>query len=213
MTEHFWLNDPSILFENITNLWPLPKMDFEEKLNAISRLVILLSSLGFLFMKNYKIIISGLVTLVVIALYFKVEISNKNKQKVLENFDNILNEEGSNFTQPIENNPLMNVNLPEIKYNPERKMAAPSFDNEVKKEINNKTLNYIEKNIDNRLLKDVGDSVDFNNSMRNFYSMPSTTIPNNQTAFSNFCYGNMPSCRGGDLEQCKLNNSKSLLIQ
>ena len=38
--------------------------------------------------------------------------------------------------------------------------------------------------------------------MRNFHSMPNTTIPNNQKGFAEFCYGNMQSCKDGDSEQC-----------
>ena len=41
-----------------------------------------------------------------------------------------------NFTAPTKQNPLMNVTLPEIKYNPKRKSAAPSFNPQVEKEIN-----------------------------------------------------------------------------
>ena len=47
---NFWLNDPSILFkkDQINYLWPKENMSKNDKLNAITRLVILLSILGFL---------------------------------------------------------------------------------------------------------------------------------------------------------------------
>ena len=44
--------------------------------------------------------------------------------------------------------------------------------------------------------------------MRNFHSMPNTTIPNGQKAFAEFCYGNMPSCKDGDNEQCSKINRR-----
>ena len=47
--------------------------------------------------------------------------------------------------------------------------------------------------------------MDFEHSMRNFYTNPNTEIPNSQNDFINWCYGNMPSRKEGtDLEQ-KLN--------
>ena len=58
-----------------------------------------------------------------------------------------------------------------------------------------------------RLFQDLGDSIAFKQSMRNFYSMPSTTIPNDQEKFANLLYGNMPSCKEGIILQCTKNNA------
>ena len=45
---------------------------------------------------------------------------------------------------------------------------------------------------------------------RNFHTMPSTTNPNDQRAFAEFCYGNMKSCKEGDcydlITSCEENN-------
>jgi hypothetical protein len=38
--------------------------------------------------------------------------------------------------------------------------------------------------------------------MRNFYSTPNTTIPNDQKAFAEFCYGDMISCKEGNPIAC-----------
>ena len=38
--------------------------------------------------------------------------------------------------------------------------------------------------------RNLGDNLTFANSMRNFYSMPNTTIPNNQKDFALFCVKN-----------------------
>ena len=44
----FWASEPSILFkkEEILSIYPTDTMNFEEKLNAITRLVLLLTLLG-----------------------------------------------------------------------------------------------------------------------------------------------------------------------
>ncbi len=73
MSTSFWLYNPNILFKSneLSKIWPTNDMNFEEKLNVISRLVIILTLIGFLFTKNIKILLSGLVTLgTIILLYF-----------------------------------------------------------------------------------------------------------------------------------------------
>ena len=62
------------------------------------------------------------------------------------------------------------------------------------------------KSHDPKLYRNLGDNLTFANSMRNFYSMPNTTIPNKQKEFALFCYGNMPSCKEGNALQCSKNN-------
>ena len=45
MSTSIWLNDPTILLkhDNLKDIWPLEKMSTEEKVNAITRLVIILT--------------------------------------------------------------------------------------------------------------------------------------------------------------------------
>jgi hypothetical protein len=44
--------------------------------------------------------------------------------------------------------------------------------------------------------------------MRQFYSTANTRVPNNQKAFAQFCYGNMASCKDGDVEMCFRNSAQ-----
>ena len=67
------------------------------------------------------------------------------------------------FTKPTAQNPMMNVLLPDIKYNPDRKVAAPSFNPDIEKEINRSV------GVDPRLFLDLGDSINFDKSMQRFY--------------------------------------------
>lgn len=202
MTTPFWLDNPSILFntDEINKIWPSADMSFESKLNAITRIVILFTVLGFLISKNIKILISGIVTLGAIVLLF---ITNKKKESKKENFKNmdIYNIVKGEFTQPTTSNPSMNVLLPEIQDDPSRNKAAPAFNPLVENEMNNKTKELIVNNfddtttIDERLFKDLGDNFSFDQSMRAWHPMPNTTIPNDQKSFGEFCYGDMVSCR------------------
>ena len=218
----FWLNEPTILFDKkqIMEIWPNPNMSNMEKLNAISRFVIIASLLGYLITLNMGIIFVGIITLAVIAILYHVQSNKiiadeKAKElppKIKESFTNAIlyNEVKDDYTNPKENNPMMNVLLPEISYNPTRNEAAPAFNTEVEKNINNSTKDYVvdttfsdeptkqKEYIKRKLFSDLGDSYTFDDSMRNFYTNPNTTIPNDQGGFANFCFGDMISAKEGN---------------
>jgi hypothetical protein len=138
--------------------------------------------------------------------------NGKNKQNIKEGFANAMlyYELKNDYTNPKENNPMMNVLLPEISYDPKRSEAAPSYNPEVEKDLNNKTKDYIvdttfgdgtkkqQEYIRRKLFSDIGDNYGFDNSMRNFYTNPNTTIPNDQGGFANFCFGDMISAKEGN---------------
>ena len=54
MKNEFWLTNPNILLdkEKMYQLWPMKTMSFVGKVNALSRLVILLAVIGFVFSEN-----------------------------------------------------------------------------------------------------------------------------------------------------------------
>jgi len=105
---------------------------------------------------------------------------------------------------------MMNVLLPEISYDPLRSEAAPAYNSEVEKDLNNKTKDYVvdttfgdgtkkqQEFIRRKLFSDIGDNYGFDFSMRNFYTNPNTTIPNDQGGFANFCFGDMISAKEGN---------------
>lgn len=109
---------------------------------------------------------------------------------------------------PNHQNPMMNVMLTDYKDTPKRPRAQPAFAPSVSNTINKKTKEQIEQDLEDKLFKDMGDEINFDHSMRQFTTNPSTTIPNDQTAFLNFCYGNMSSCKDGELDKCISNETK-----
>lgn len=201
MTTSFWLNNPNILFKTgeISNIWPSDEMTFEEKLNAMTRLVILLTGIGFLITKKTKVALSGLVTLGAIILLYLIK---KNKASAKEGYTSrdVYNIMQSEFTKPTTTNPAMNILLTEINDNPHRYEAMPSANPLVEDDINTKTKQFVSDNfndekIDERLFNDLGDNFTFDQSMRAWHPMPNTTIPNDQKAFTDYCYGDMIACR------------------
>ena len=217
MDTAFWLNNPRVLFnkDKIMEIWPLQNMTIEEKLNGITRLVLLLTVLGYLITKNIKIILTGTITLFSLVLLYKMKMENSLKTTIndLNNKEGFTNPElykmlRKNFTEPSVKNPAMNVLPTEIDDNPNRKTAAPSYNKVVENDMNEKTKEFIinnfddKTNIDERLFKDLGDSFSFDQSMRTWNSTPNTSIPNDQKAFAEYCYGDMISCKEGDELAC-----------
>jgi hypothetical protein len=218
MTTTFWINNPMILFQkdNINQLWPKNTMTSDEKLNAITRLIIILTVLGYLITNNIRVTITGIITLAIIILLYFVQQNKESKLKdVKEGFTStkLYTKLKDNFTNPTVKNPLMNVLLPEIKYDPNRKSAAPAYNRAVEKQINKCTEKNIVKqlggnnNLEKKLFANLGDSFNFeNDSMHTFYATPNTKIPNDQEGFANFCYGDMISSKEGNPLALERNN-------
>jgi hypothetical protein len=199
MTTPFWLYNPNILFktDELSNIWPTPDMCFNAKLNAISRLVIILTLIGYLATKNIKIVLSGIATLGTIILLHFLKEKRISKKEGFRNITKVF------YTTPTPTNPAMNILLPEINDNPKRGKAAPAFMPEIEDNINETTKQFVidnfkDPNIDQRLFNDLGDNFSFDRSMHAWYPMPNTTIPNDQKAFTNYCYGDMIACRDTD---------------
>ncbi len=216
----FWINEPTELFNKneITQIWFTPSMTFEKKMNAISRLVILLTLFGFAITGEIKFIIIGLITLASIVCIYLI----RNKQT--EGFDNseavklinpitldsMLKTEFSNTNK---NNPMSNVLLTDIGDHPDKKAAPPAFNEFVSKDIDNATkqaVQMLNPGIDNTSKQLYGDdiieNINFDNSMRAFYSTPNSKVANDQTAFAQYLYGDMPSCKTGDAFACTQDN-------
>ena len=215
MNTEFWLYNPLVLFNknSLTELWPNNNMNLNEKLNSITRLVIVLSILGYLITNNINMIITGILTISSISVLQYIQHNKILKNNVQnEGFDNLnLFNNKNTYTKPTKKNPLMNVLLPEINDNPNRNAALPAFNPSVENNINNKTKEMVvdkfnnNKNIDKRLFKDLGDNFEFDMSMRQWYSTPNTKVMNDQKEFAEFCYGDMISCKEGNELACTRN--------
>lgn len=115
------------------------------------------------------------------------------------------------FDVPTPENPLSNVLLPDYDFNPNKRPAPPTFSQNTKQAIldNAKQLvadaNPSQPDIVDKLFANLGDQLNFEQSMQSFVSNPSTTIPNDQAAFAEFCYGSMISCKEGNEFACARN--------
>jgi len=230
----FWTENPNILFypNQMYELFPVANMNYNQKLNSITRLVILMTIVGFLFVRNMRIIWIGAVCL--LAIFLLQYTQNKTRFRgggEVEGFDGDLESLGIDapaqavinafatddpskigkrafFDTPKANNPYNNVLITDIVDNPNKLPALPAYYPETEKEILDKTKEAIQKmnptfpNMTDKLFASLDDHFEFEQSARQFYSNPSTTIPNDQGAFAEFCYGEMISCKEGNMFAC-----------
>jgi hypothetical protein len=230
----FWTEDPNILFspQYLFELFPTERMSYVQKLNAISRLILIITIVGFIYSQNIRLLIISAITLGAIYLLYnndKIQEEKKNKNKTtLENFDasletpalltlsqNNVDISKLNITDAFDtttsSNPFSNVLNSDYDLNPHKRPAPPSYNSIVNNNILDQAKQLvIESNPDqpdiaDKLFKDLGDQYTFEQSLRPFHSNPSTTIPNDQQAFSEFCYGSMISCKENNMFACARN--------
>jgi len=210
----FWLNDPNVLFQS-TAFFPVVSMSYEEKLNSIVRALLVITIIAFAMTYNVRLFaVAGLV-IASISIYYYYQLKQKHEketfmfpaEKVMADYG-IIKE--NTFDAPTPTNPFSNVMLGDYTNNP-NKLPAPPLNIDTNKEITDIAkstvigLNKDQPDIGEKLFTDLGEQFVFEQSLRQFYSNPSTTIPNDQTAFAEFCYGGMVSCKTGNKFACGRN--------
>lgn len=221
---YFWTEDPNILFQPnyMFEFFPVDSMNFNQKLNALTRLVIIMALIAYIFTGKSRVLVVSLISLLCI---FLLHFSTKQNEGFNGNpeYDHLYNRKGpfvevdvsKNQYQPSEpSNPLSNVLISDYDYNPQKKPAPPSFNkkdseailDETKKQI--QLLNPEQENIRKKLFQDVTENLEFEQSMRQFYSTANTTIPNDQESFAEFCYGDMISAKEGNEFAAVRNNPR-----
>jgi hypothetical protein len=225
MTVQFWSNDPTVLFnkEYILELWPTTNMCYEQKLNSITRLIILITILGYILTMSERILLVGGLTLAVIFVLFTMRKHKITKEMLNEGFkvqgnevtgmfdkksdsyvnpvtlDSVLKSE---FKEGTKKNPFSNVLLTQINDDPERKSAPPSFNVDVDEDITKNVKRSVQmmnpgiKNTNKQLFGDLWQEFELDQSNRAFFSTANTRVqPGDQASFGQFLYGTMPSAK------------------
>lgn len=208
----FWSDDPSILFspDRMVEFVPTEDMTRPEKLNAISRLAIYTGVLLFLVYQRETYIYAAIIVLALLwfvnRAYPESKLQQEQKQQtggggqIVSDYG--VDENGNPFQKPTKDNPFMNVLLTDYVDNPTRPGAGDIEDPVVR--------NDIQKMFDFGLYKDVDDVWNRNNSQRQYYSNPGTTIPNDRDSFMNWCWNTPYVCKDGDQSAClKYDNLKA----
>ena len=227
----FWAENPNVLFHQkyLFEFFPVEDMTYEQKLNSVTRTVVLLTVFGAILSHSIRTLIVGLITIGAIYImhyYHEKEAdkvnSKKIKEEVAEGFESpaiaYLTENNKTiptdaFLQPDSSNPFGNVMMSDYDYNPNKKPAPPAFNGKVNTAILSSAKQLVNEanpgqpDIADKLFNDLGDNMAFEQSLRPFNSNPSTTIPNDQQSFAEFCYGSMISCKEGNQFACARNTS------
>jgi hypothetical protein len=216
----FWTNEPTVLFnkEYMFELWPTSDMCYEQKLNAITRLVILITILGYVSTTSTRILVVGTLTLAVIFGLFKMRKQKLTNQMLNEGFSiqgnqvtGMFDKKTDSYVNPVtldtvlktefkegtKKNPFSNVLLTQINGDPERKSAPPSFNVDVDEDITKNIKKAVQmmnpgiKNTNQQLYGDLWQQFELDQSNRAFFSTANTRVENDQSAYAQFLYNDL----------------------
>lgn len=193
-SEKIWYEDITgfLTARNYYYVLPLQTMTLEEKLNATVRFFVYLGVVLAVLKRDYRYLFFGIVaSLLSILLYGFEQAQKAQAEKFLADNDLEIVDNQVCVRSTVDN-PFMNPTLLDIAAG---KPAACSLEHDVIKEV-------VEKNFQERLFKDVSDLYGKFASQRQFYTMPSTTIPNDQTGFATWCFGKGATCKENNGVQC-----------
>jgi hypothetical protein len=185
-SDPFWKDDLTILFDKqrLVEYIPTSDMTIKEKLNALTRMSIYLGILLTLIYKSSNPIYLPLITGAIIYL-------------IHEHYpmtDQSGGHADTDMQMPSKDNPFMNVLISDYVDNPNKNPASNVEQSNIKQDI--------DTHFSDGLYKDVNNVWDKNNSQRQFYTNPSTTIPNDRDSFMKWCWNTPYTCKDGNLSRC-----------
>jgi hypothetical protein len=193
-------------------------MCYEQKLNAITRLVILITILGYVSTTSTRILVVGTLTLAVIFGLFKMRKQKLTNQMLNEGFSiqgnqvtGMFDKKTDSYVNPVtldtvlktefkegtKKNPFSNVLLTQINGDPERKSAPPSFNVDVDEDITKNIKKAVQmmnpgiKNTNQQLYGDLWQQFELDQSNRAFFSTANTRVENDQSAYAQFLYNDL----------------------
>lgn len=170
-------------YKRLGCFFPSTDMKLDEQLNCIMRftlyfvitLLLLTRNINYVYMLVFVAFVTFLIyssdkTDVVVQkeLFDKLNIAKDKRQK--------------HMYKPSDDNPFMNVMIGDYKTFPNRPAAGTWNDKSVREKVNTK--------FERGLARTKNDLYKKNASDRQYYTMPSTTIPNNQEDFARWLYHN-----------------------
>jgi Family of unknown function (DUF5762) len=221
----FWTQNPNILMDKdyMLEFFPTGEMTFNQKLNAVTRSVLILTVMGLILTSNpLKMVFIGffcVLSIIAMFHYYKkaegFDLSPAPVDPAIDYLDetDLLDSNVPLFQQPSPKNPYGNVLVSDYELNPEKLPAPPASNPIVQDMVTTNALKMVQEanpgqpDIAQKLFRDINEQLNFEQMNRQFVSNPATTIPNDQGAFADFCYGSMLSCKEGNLFACARNTS------
>ena len=199
MSDPFWLDDYTILFDPQKALEFVPRYDqsLAQKLNAIVRFTFYLAAILVIYTQNYLysyLFVGGLV--ITYLIYRPTRATDEEFKTVLSDPEITVDRETHQLCQlPSPDNPFMNVLVSDYGRRSQRPPACSQ----------NTVKDKIEEHFNDHLYRNVNDIWDRNNSQREFYTNPATTIPNDRDSWMKWCWKVTNVCKDGDQEACYRN--------
>lgn len=206
--EKIWYKDLHgfITAKNYHVFFPSASMTFEEQMNALMRMAIYFSIILFIVKHDSNIFF--IPVFMACLTYLLVTVDERNKASDRDVLDKAgLREDFRSrevCQKPTRNNPFMNVLVSDYATNPGRPKAC-RLEGRVKQEI--------KKNFDYNLYRDVDDVFHKKASDRQFYTTPSTTIPNDSVGYAKWLYGgDKGTCKEGNGNKCYTNMYRTINV-
>lgn len=174
-----WIDEPTILFQkdNILELWPFNNMNYNAKINAITRIIIVLTFVGYIMTESMYIVFACGIAL---ASIYKMASVHKAREMANGNHNKYIPPIAKSHADFVDKNPYNNVLLTDIG---EPKKKETTNHKEISKSNDDNKDNNLWDVEQEKYLDHV------------FYSTANNDVINDQEGFSNFLYGNMPSSK------------------
>lgn len=189
--------DPREIFQTdkLLDFWPTSKQSAKERVNSTTRFIIYASVVMYLINKDPRVFALAILVLAIMYYMYTANLISDGKVRPAYAEGRLAGLTRAQVSLPTFDNPMGNVLLTDYSDQPDRPSAAwyPSVRKEVAYEWS--AIHPFERVRD---------------AERNFYTMPSTTIPNDQTAFAEASFGKKfaPMCKDQGGLACDIDNSQ-----
>lgn len=188
----FWLDNLSELTSPV--LIPNNYMTAEEKMNAIIRLVMFVGIMATFIFNDSRYILFVLIIMIISIILYNYQYEKMKLTEKYLNENNLDIIDNNKCVKPSRTNPFMNPNMIEIKYDKEQYQAC-SID---KPHIQDSMKDYFYTNV----FRETDDIYDKSLLERQFYTVPSTVVPNDRDKLGDWLYNRGPSCKENNGIQC-----------
>jgi hypothetical protein len=224
-SDPIWIHDPMILIRRYTEFFPIKSHTREERINALVRMSLYISIVLSIYFSNTKYFLVFIFFIFLSLLTYSPKSCNIESESFVNNPDGPTGTgptgtgptgtgptgtgptgtgptgtgptgtgpTGTGCTSPTMDNPFMNATMKDylnVDDNGDiinRPPACNTSNPDIKKQI--------DQQFNNNLYIDVSDLFGKLNSQRNFYTMPSTTIPNDRENFQKWLYNTPQTCK------------------
>ena len=188
----FWLDNISELMNPI--IIPDINMTIEEKINAIIRAIIFVGLICTLVFNDTRYILFVIILTIISILIINYQYEKNKKIEKYLDLNDLDIVDNKKCIKPTENNPFMNPNILTTKKGNQEYGACSIHNKNINKNINKYFYEKIFRNAD--------DIYDKSTLDRQFYTVASTTIPNNREKLGDWLYNRGPSCKEGNGSKC-----------